>query len=135
MAINKEKHIDQIIEKTMKASSLEKPSPNFTNSVISKIEALETSKLKHQPIISNRVWLAIAIFSIVFLIGIVLLNPQGQTSHLDSFGHLFQYQIDWNFIPTLNLEYSNIFIYAILIFGLMFAFQISLMKRFYNRRF
>ena len=125
MATNKEKHIDQILEKTMKASSLEKPSPNFTNSVLSKIEALETSKLKYQPLISQRVWTAIAVFSIAFLIGIVLLTPQSQTSYLDSFNNLFHYQIDWNFLPILNLEYSNILIYAILIFGLMFAIQIS----------
>ena len=135
MATNKEKHIDEIFEKTMKASSLEKPSPNFTNTVISKIEALETSKLKYQPLISQRVWFAIAVFSFAFLFGIMLLTPQSQTSYLDSFNNLFHFQIDWNFLPTMSLEYSNILIYAILIFGFMFAIQISFMKHYFRRRF
>lgn len=133
MATNKEKHINQIVGNMMKASSLEKPSPDFSSSVLSKIEALETSKLKYQPVISQRVWFAIVVFSIAFLIGIVLLTPQSQTSYLDSFSHLFHFHMNWNFLPLLSLEFSNILIYAILIFALMFAVQISFMKHFFKK--
>lgn len=135
MATNKEKHINQIVGNTMTASSLEKPSPNFTNSVLSKIEALETSKFKYEPVISQRIWLAIAAFSIVGLALIVVVNPQSQSSYLGSFNNIFQYQMDWSFMPSLSLEYSKIFFYAILIFGLMFAIQISYLKYYFRRRF
>jgi len=59
------KHIDSLVEKVVKESSLESPSLDFTSNIMSKIEAVPQNEITvYEPLISKSVWLAISILVI-----------------------------------------------------------------------
>ena len=60
MKSNEDNHLEKLVEHMMKESSLESPSPDFTQRVMAEILATEKSKaLVYKPVISKKAWFII----------------------------------------------------------------------------
>jgi len=133
MEADKNKHIENILKKAMKSSKIECPSPNFTDSVMSKVEALEGQKINYKPLISNKSWVALSVLVLLIMSILLFRESDSQSAYLEA---LFQYiQMDLSFINfNLNFNIPEIFMYGILLFGLLIGIQIVLIKYFYVKR-
>jgi len=127
MEPNKNKDLDRFLRKAMKTSKVENAPSNFTENVISKIKVIETKKICHSPIISNKKWIMIAGF-VLALIGIVyFVEVEYQSTYLNSIRELIT--IDFSFLKILsNFNISDVFVYAVLLFGI----KILLIKHCYS---
>jgi len=133
MEADKNKHIEDILKKAMKSSKIERPSPNFTDNIMSKVEAIEGQKISYQPLISNKSWVALSVLVLLIVSILLFRESDSQSAYLEG---LFQYiQMDLSFINfNSNFNISQIFMYGILLFGLLFGIQIVLIKYFYVKR-
>lgn len=132
MEPNKNKDLDRILRKAMNASKAEQTTCDFTENVMSKIEATETKKITHSPIISNKKWIMIALFVTTLIAGVFLFEVEYPSTYLDSTTELIK--IDFSFLKFLsNFNISDVFMYAVLLFGLLFGIQILLIKYYYFR--
>lgn len=129
---NADKHLDELSRKVMGKTSLESPSFDFTQSVMSQIKTTAVSQLTaYKPLISKPMWFFIAILS---LSGVcyILLGPQSQSLWLQKL------KLD-NYISfsdlTPNLEMSQVTLYVFVLFAIMFSIQIPILKRQLNKRF
>lgn len=135
MAYNDDKRIENIVKKTMNSTDLEKPSMAFTHNVMGKINVVENSKLKDKPLISRQVWAALALISIGLFTGLFVFDMESETTYFKGLKPLFSFDMDFSFLNIFShLEYSNVFIYAVLLFGLMFGIQVSFLKHYFTRR-
>jgi len=131
MEPNKNKDLDRFLRKAMKASKIEQAPPNFTENVMSKIEAIETKKISHGPIISNKKWIMIA-GCVLALIGVAyVVEIEIQSTYLNSIRELIK--VDFSvFNISSGFNIPEVLMYAILLFGLCFGIQIALIKYYYS---
>jgi len=126
-----DKKIEAFIDKLMSHEVLEKPSVNFTDNVMSKVEAISNSTATvYKPLISKSVW-AIILLGFVALVGYVIFNePSANSSWLD--------RIDLsgvsNPLEHISFNFSKTLMYAMVFFALMFSIQIPLLKQYFNNR-
>lgn len=130
------KNIDELAGKVMKSSSLETPSFNFTDSVMSKVLALSANKVTvYKPLISKTAWAFIAIGFIATII-FVIFGTQTEPSDID-FSFLLNHKLTHamaNFnIP--NFTITKTFAYAFVFFALMICVQIPILKHHFNQRY
>ncbi|AUP78240.1 hypothetical protein [Flavivirga eckloniae] len=131
---NADKYLDDLTKKVIKEEPLERPSFNFTASVMSQVTALSRDDVTvYKPLISKTGWLAI---STVFLalIGYLLFGiEQESSSWLSSldFSALFNNKVT-DLLSAVSIPKT--LVYAIVLFGLMFGIQIPLLKNYFNRR-
>ena len=132
MKENDGKHIDKLIDKVMKQSSLESPSVDFTALVMGKVEAIQTSThTTYEPLISKRVW---ALLSIGFLVLIGLIARFGKTDNSIWFGN-FDFLNTNRFSELLNgIQVSQTTLVSIFIFAFMLLVQIPLLKNYFDKR-
>jgi len=136
MQDDKKSKFDQFIQKRIKEEGLEKPSLNFTNTVISKIETQkEHSKVTvYKPLISKKVWYAGA----VIIIGIFSYLIYGNIA------------VEFNWLPEMkmqqigqlillerfpNFNISNIYVYAFIGLAFFMAVQVYLLKNHFDKRY
>jgi hypothetical protein len=133
MKDNTDKQLDNLVGKIIKDASLESPSFDFTNSVMSQINSLNTSKsLVYKPLISKTVW---GFISIGFLL-VVLYAIFGTTTENSSLLTHFDFSIfdlKWKSVFS-GFAFSKTAMYAIVFFGLMFCLQIPFLKHHFNQR-
>ena len=128
------KHIDSLVEKVVKESSLESPSLDFTSNIMSQIEAVSQNEITvYEPLISKRVWLAISIL----VIGILSYGILG--NGLESFGWFDN--IDYSIISNnkvteviSGITFSKTLMYAVGLCGLLFFIQIPMMKHYFDKQ-
>ena len=79
MSADKEKNLDEFIKKMVNEVGTEKPSSNFTDSVMDKIYALEkeAAGLRYVPPISKNTWILIGV--VVLIVCAILLNTSWET--------------------------------------------------------
>ena len=130
------KKLDDFIRKTIKEVGLEKPSPNFTNLVLSKIQAEEEKAaiFQFQPILSKKVWFiiiggVIALFAYLLLGDLEIENPWFSISRLNQ---LTAYDLS---VTIPDLPVSSTFIYGFLIFTFFVVVQVFMLKQSVNRSF
>ncbi|WP_104736225.1 hypothetical protein [Hanstruepera ponticola] len=134
-----EKHLDKKLEKLsdkmMKESGLEKPSFNFTNAVMERVEKVSANQItEYKPLISKQAWFVIAVALLPIAYIIVNNSSSSNSNWFDviDFNSLFNYQfIDNMFSVTI----SKTVLYTIVLFGLMLCVQIPILKNYFDKRF
>lgn len=135
MKENADKHLDDLSRKVIGESAVESPSFDFTQTVMSKVKALGTSRATtYVPLISKPTWLFIGL-GIVSSIGYALFG----TSNTETtwFDHIkLNRFIDFSFTNTLtSFDVSQTMVYTALLFAIMLAIQIPILKYQLNKRF
>jgi len=133
-----EKHFDKKIEelsdRLMKESSLEKLSFNFTDAVMKEVNQVSVSKItEYKPLISKQIWVLIASALLVVLYIIVDNSNPSETNLFDviNFNALFEHQFITSFS---SITVSKTVMYTIVLFGLMLCVQIPILKNYFDRR-
>lgn len=126
-----EKKIEELIGKLMSADTLEKPSIDFTDKVMSKVEAVSNSTItKYKPLISKPIWFIIAGGFIALVAYIYLKEPATNSSWLD--------RIDLsnvsNPLEQISFNFSTSLMYAVVFLAIMFSIQVPLLKHYFNKR-
>nr|WP_321233618.1 hypothetical protein [uncultured Psychroserpens sp.] len=129
MKENADKHLDNLSRKVVGKSSIESPSFDFTNVVMSQIKALNSSVTTYQPLISKRMWSFIMI-GVITVFGYVIFG--NMTIKNEWLRDLSLETVSFNPFPEFNP--SQTMIYAVLLFAIMFCIQIPLLKRYFDKR-
>tara|TARA_R110002049_G_scaffold137695_2_gene297737 strand:+ start:1614 stop:2030 length:417 start_codon:yes stop_codon:yes gene_type:complete len=130
-----DKYLDDLTKKVFKETSIESPSFNFTDAVMSQVNALSKSHVTvYKPLISKTTWFLILVGFLAITIYALLYGSQ-----TDSISWLSK--LDFSFFSnnavsnTLSsLKLSKTVMYAIVLFGLMFCVQIPFLKHHFNQR-
>jgi len=135
MKENENKYVEAFTDKVLKDTKLESPSFDFTDAVMSQVEAIQYSKAtRYKPLISKPVWVVISIGFLSFVA--YLLFQKNTKSSSEWFTNIdFSIVFD-NALTKLfsNLQFSNIFVYAMLLFAIMLCVQISWLKNYFDKR-
>ena len=128
------KHIDSLVEKVVKESSLETPSLDFTSNIMSQIEAVQQNEITvYEPLISKRAWFIIGALILGGLTYLMLGNNLQATGWFDS----INYSVITNnrFTEMISsVTFSRTLMYAITFFAVVFFIQIPLLKNYFDKR-
>lgn len=115
----------------MESAGLEKPALDFTDSVMSKIDELETSSVSsQQALISKPAWVVICSVFLGLLVYAVYLQPES-LGWLEGYDGLNKLR-DLDLIGTVSI--SETLIFSAVIFASMFLLQMGMMKLYFNKR-
>lgn len=127
-----EKKIEAFIEKLMSADALEQPSVDFTDKVMSMVEAVANSEATvYKPLIPKSVWFII-IGGFIALVGYLTINEsEVNSSWLNRF--------DWsnvslNLFENVSNNLSSTLMYAVVFLAIMVSIQVPLLKYYFNKR-
>ena len=127
---NADKHLDNLSRKVMGKSSVESPSFDFTNVVMSQVQALNYSVTTYKPLISKWIW-SLILLGVIAVFGYVIFG--NATSESTWLKDLNLEGISFNPLPEFNPSQSMN--YAVLLFAIMLCIQIPLLKHYFNKRF
>lgn len=129
-----DKHIEKLVDKTMKKSSLESPSFNFTNTVMARVNALESDTITtYKPLISKPMWLAILVIAITIVLYIMFGMTTTETGWL-SFIDLSVLTDNKLSNAMSGFKVSNTVMYGVVLFGIMLFIQVPLLKHYFDKR-
>lgn len=134
MKTNRDKQLEEIVDKLMNETSLEKPSLDFTAKVMSQVYAADTSTATlYKPLISKRSWLII--FGIIILLLVYLVSNGNEQS--DNWLKLANFsEINNSIIKSFTgFKFSAITIYAVVLSTIMLFIQITFLNHYFNKRF
>lgn len=132
MKENADKYLDDLSRKVIGKSALERPSLDFTQSVMSQVEAISNSSITtYKPLISKSVWLVITLLATSGVV-YILFGAQSKSLWLQQL-NLEHYISFSNWIPSL--EVSQTTVYVAVLYAIMFCIQIPLLKHQLNQRF
>lgn len=135
MKKNAHKMMEQFMDEVMNETSLESPSPDFTNEVMAAISLAELHKApRYKPVISKAAW--VVIFGIMIAaIAIVSSSSGGHPAVAYSFfgpatkGFFRQ-------ISNLNsIQFSQVTVMIVTVSMFLLIIQITLLSNYLNRRF
>ncbi|WP_242135519.1 hypothetical protein [Aestuariivivens marinum] len=131
MKENANNHLDDLTKKIIKDTAIERPSFNFTNTVMANVNAIAENKATvYRPLISKTVWFfVIGLFLVVFLYVLFFAN---QTEGLGWFNKI-DFSLPSNYLP--DFKFSKTVTYSIVLFGLMLSIQIPILKHHLDKRF
>lgn len=129
-----DKHIENLVDKAMKKSTLETPSFDFTANVMSHVVDIKQSiATTYQPLISRRVWIVIAFGIVAFVIYLFKTTQPETSSWMDA--------IDYSFLSNNRISkgvseiaHSKTTMYAVLLLAVMLLIQVPLLKNYFNKR-
>lgn len=132
------KHIEELdafAKKYVKEIAQEKPSIDFTASILDKIalEKSQKSVFKTKALISKKSWFTI----FTLLLAIVLLSNKYSEKSVLEFPEVDFSFLDKIQIPNLfeSLTISNSVLISVFLFGLMFIAQVVFLKKHFDKRF
>lgn len=127
-----DKKIEDLINKLMADDSLEQAPINFTDKVMSKVEAISKSKtIVYKPLISKPVWFII-IGSFIALVGYIILNkPSSNNTWLNRFDLS---NVSLNVFENISVNFSSTLMYAVVLLAIMVSIQVPLLKHYFNKR-
>ena len=126
-----DEYYENLVDKVMAESGLQKPSADFTSKIMSQVLAIEKNKsIVYKPLISKPVWFVIFGCLIAF-IGYVVFAWNKATDY-DLMSTLYYSKID-NLVPVFQFSKSTS--YAVFIVVLMLLIQIPLLKNYYDKRY
>lgn len=134
MKVNEDKHIEEFIDKIMSETTLENPSLNFTTLVMSEVEAinLKTTSV-YKPLISKATWFiilgSIVVFTTYFL---TFTNPQDNNWFNKVDYSVLKNNVAFNWFS--QFRFSNITTYATLLSAVMLLFQITFLRKYFDKR-
>ncbi len=127
-----EKKIETFIDKLMANETLEQPSVDFTDKIMSKVESISNSTTTvYKPLISKSVWLLIGVSFVVLVGYIYLKEPVASSGWLDRFNLS---DISINPLQSVTYEFSKTLMYAMALLVIMMSIQIPLLKQYFNKR-
>ena len=131
------KHIEELdafAKKYIKEIPQEKPSLDFTASIMQTIAKESTSKVfKTTALISKKAWFVIA----AFVLAVLFIPFKESEKSLLNFPKVDLSFFDKIQIPNLfeSFAVSNTVLYSVFFFGLMIIAQVVFLKNYYNKRF
>jgi hypothetical protein len=127
-----EKKIEAFIEKLMSADTLEQPSVDFTDMVMSKVEAVANSQATvYKPLIPKAVWFLI-IGGFIALVGCLTTNEsEVNSSWLNRFDWS---KVSLNLFENVSSNLSSTLMYAVVLLAIMISIQVPLLKYYFNKR-
>lgn len=135
MKENADKLLNELAKKVLHERNLESPSYNFTEHVMSRVNALKDSKITtYQPLISKRNWILIGI-AFVLTIAYIIYSKDGTTTNwIDAFDMsvLTNNKVS-SAVSGFNI--SQTLAYALGLFALMICVQVTYLKHHFNKRF
>ncbi len=136
MQDDKKTKFDQFIQDRIMKEGLEKPSMNFTNSVISKIETLKVHSgvMDYKPLIPKYMWYSIAAIVIGIFCYLIFGNIALEFNWLPE---MKMQQIGkLNLVERLpHLNISNIFVYAFIGLAFFVGIQVYLLKTHFEKTY
>ena len=134
MKENIDKHIENLIEKTMKKLTVESPSLDFTNTVMAQVNALDQSSVTtYKPLISKPMWFAIFVIGLSLVLYVLFWSSTNESSWLNFID--LSVLTDNKFNNTLSgFRVSKIVMYAVVLFGLMLFIQVPILKHYFDKR-
>jgi hypothetical protein len=132
---NTDKQIETLVDKMMKESTIEQPSFDFTNSVMSQVEALSKSKsLVYKPLISKKIWVLVSVGFIALVLFSIFGTLPESKGWFDTLGfNTNSIHKLFNAIPTFKLPKTTF--YALIMLSVMIFIQIPVLKHYMNKRF
>ncbi|PWH82855.1 hypothetical protein DIS18_11545 [Algibacter marinivivus] len=129
------KYLEHLSKKVLGKETIERPSFNFTDTVMSQVNALEKSTVTvYKPLISKKSWVLIGFGVLGLVLYIFFFGSDTETtSWMQSIDLNVLQNINMDIMPSLSL--SKTFTYAIMLLGLMICIQIPLLKNHFNKRF
>ena len=134
MKNNIDKHLEKLTNKIMEETSLESPSFDFTDNIMSQVQIIKTSDVNvYKPLISKSIWILIAL-GFITLIGYLILGTTSQDSEA-LFTINFDVLFNNRFTETLSaMKFSDTLMYAVVSLGIMLFIQIPLLKNYFDNR-
>lgn len=126
------KKIEAFIDKLMSADSLEQPSLDFTDKVMSKVESISNSTATvYKPLISKSVWFVI-IASFVALVA--YFYSKEPVINNGWFSRFDLSNISLNPLENVSFDFSSTLMYAVVLLAIMVSIQVPLLKHYFNKR-
>jgi len=126
-----EKNIEAFIDKLMSTETLEQPSIDFTDNVMSKLEAISNSSATvYKPLISKPVWILI-IIGFMTLVGYIIFKEPTTGSSLTERFNLTGIS---NSLENISFNFSKTLMYAMVLMAVMFSIQIPILKQYVNSK-
>ena len=134
MKENINKHIENLVTKAMKRSTLESTSLDFTNTVMSQVNALgHSSVTTYKPLISKPMWFVIFAVGLAIALYIIFGTSTTETGWLNSID--LSVLINNKFSHALTeFTVSKTVMYGIVLFGIMLFIQIPILKHYFDKR-
>lgn len=128
-----QEQLDAFTRKIIKEIPLEGPSKDFTKNIMSAVAKKQSIHTKFVPLISWKTWGIAA----VFILGLFFLPSQkSEDSMLDKIPFEFSFSDLFDKIPSIEgVTFSNLTVYAFLLFAIMMSIQIFYLKGFFEKRF
>ncbi len=134
MKENVDKDIEELVDKVMQSSTLETPSIDFTSNIMAEVNNLSSSSITvYEPLISKHTWfilLSVIFGFTIYLVFNTQIESKGWFDALD-FSVVSEFSITNLFS---GITFSKTFIYAVLIFAIMFFIQIPILKNYLDKR-
>ena len=137
MKANEEKIIDELASKAIKAVNVKTPSADFTQSLMDKIQAVQTIQktIVYEPLISKKIW-AVIIAAIGSLIGYVSIKNIGLTTVSSVVRKTTSKLPSWDVptyeLPSLDIANTSPFVYGAIILTGFLVIEILILKRKYK---
>jgi hypothetical protein len=131
---NIDKHIEKLVDKTMKKSYLESPSLDFTNAVMSQVNAIQKSNVTtYQPLISKPTWFVLFVITLAVVLYIIFGTTTNDTNWL-SFIDLSMLTDNRLNTALSGFKVSKIVMYSVVLFGIMLFIQVPILKNYFDKR-
>lgn len=123
-----------MVDKLMKETSLDNPSPEFTTKLMFQVQATEMEKaLVYKPLISKGTW--VVIFGcIISLAGYLIFNADVQESSWVQQLY-FSFKLDSVLNKFHAFKFSTITSYAVVLLTVMLLAQVTFLTRYFKKRF
>lgn len=137
------KHINELdafAKKHIQEMEVERPSANFTSSIMKSILSESTfKKITYEPLISKKVWFLIlaAVASLFFI-------PLERGGRSEELWDKVDFSVDFSFVDTaqvsgffdaLNFNLSSYSTYALFLCAVMIAVQVVVLKNYFSSKF
>ena len=133
MKANNDKHLEKLVDRMMKETSLETPSAGFTSKLMSQVMATEISKATvYKPLISRRSWFIICAGIISLLAYFINIADAQAGSRFQDFDLSSKMDALLKSLPSFKI--SDIASYAVGLLIAMLFIQITLLKNYFNKR-
>lgn len=128
-----QEQLDSFAKKYVKEIPLERTSEDFTKNIMSAIQVEKKSKIRYAPLMTWKAWSIAAIL----LIGLFFLpTEKSENSPLEKIGLDFKLSDIFQNLPSFEaMSFSDLTIYAVLMFGVMMSIQVFYLKGYFERRF
>lgn len=134
MKESEDRHIDELIDKVMKHSTLETPDFNFASAVMAKVDTIKlSSHTTYEPLISKRGWFLIFCVFLLFVVYVIWFGKTESSGWVDAMD--FDFLRVNKFSEIFNgIQLSKTTSSSILMFALMLLIQIPLLKYYFDKR-